>query len=136
TGLIRRDDLAAYETRLEKPATVSYRGFDVHKCGPWTQGPVFLQQLRLLEGFDLLSLGHNSAEYVHTLVEAGKLAFADRERWYGTPLSPPFRSSGWCPGNSPPPGQAWLIPIGRPAESGRAAAVRSSWRRSPRVLGA
>src|SRR5439155_642273 len=55
------------------------------KCGPWTQGPVFLQQLRLLEGFDLAGLGHNSADYLHTLVEASKLAFADRERWYGDP---------------------------------------------------
>jgi gamma-glutamyltranspeptidase / glutathione hydrolase len=69
--------------------SVGYRGFDVHKCGPWTQGPVFLQQLRLLEGFDLPALGHNSARYVHTLVEAAKLAFADRERWYGDPAFGP-----------------------------------------------
>jgi gamma-glutamyltranspeptidase/glutathione hydrolase len=85
SGLIRADDLAAYRTRLESPATVGYRGIDVHKCSTWTQGPVFLQQLRLLEGFDLAALGHNSVDYLHTLVEAGKLAFADRERWYGDP---------------------------------------------------
>ena len=84
-GLIDADDLAGYETRLETPVTVRYHGLDVHKCGPWTQGPVFLQQLRLLEGFDLPELGHNSADYIHTLIEAAKLAFADRERWYGDP---------------------------------------------------
>jgi gamma-glutamyltranspeptidase/glutathione hydrolase len=85
SGLIRASDLAEYRTRLEPPATVAYRGYDVHKCSTWTHGPVFLQQLRLLEGFDLASLGHNSVDYLHTLVEAGKLAFADRERWYGDP---------------------------------------------------
>ena len=86
TGLIDAADLAAYATRFELPASVRYRGVDVHKCGPWTQGPVFLQQLTLLEGFDLAAMGHNSAQYLHTLVEAAKLAFADRERWYGDPL--------------------------------------------------
>ncbi len=84
-ALLSADDLAAYASVLEAPVSVRYRGLDVHKCGPWTQGPVFLQQLRLLEGFDLPSLGHNSADYLHTLVEAAKLAFADRERWYGDP---------------------------------------------------
>ena len=85
TGLIDAADLAAYGTRLERPETVRYRGLDVHKCGPWTQGPVFLQQLTLLEGFDLRGMGHNSTDYLHTLMEAAKLAFADRERWYGDP---------------------------------------------------
>ena len=84
-GLLDAADLAAYTTRVEEPVTVRYHGLDVHKCGPWTQGPVFLQQLRLLEGFDLPKLGHNSADYIHTLIEAAKLAFADRERWYGDP---------------------------------------------------
>ncbi len=84
-GLLDGVDMAGCRTRIESPVTVRYRGLDVHKCGPWTQGPVFLQQLRLLEGFDLPALGHNSADYLHTLVEAAKLAFADRERWYGDP---------------------------------------------------
>src|SRR5690606_8426869 len=53
--------------------------------GPWTQGPVFLQQLRLLEGFDLAKMGHNSSSHIHTVVEAAKLAFADREKYYGDP---------------------------------------------------
>jgi gamma-glutamyltranspeptidase/glutathione hydrolase len=84
-GLLTKDDFADWRPRLEPPASVRYRGLDVYKCGPWTQGPVFLQQLRLLEGFDLQKLGHNSANYIHTVVEAAKLAFADRERFYGDP---------------------------------------------------
>ena len=84
-GLIRATDLAAYETRLEEPVSYRYRGVDVYKCGPWTQGPVFLQQLAILQRFDLAALGHNSPEYVHTVVEAAKLAFADREAYYGDP---------------------------------------------------
>jgi gamma-glutamyltranspeptidase/glutathione hydrolase len=85
-GLLRYDDLAAYETRIEEPMSIDYQGYRVHKCGPWSQGPVFLQQLRLLEGFDLPALGHNSAAYIHTVIEAAKLAFADRDRYYGDPL--------------------------------------------------
>jgi gamma-glutamyltranspeptidase/glutathione hydrolase len=85
-GLLSVEDFSAYVTRLEEPVTASYRGYEVHKCGTWSQGPVFLQQLRLLEGFDLRAMGHNSTAYIHTLVEAAKLAFSDRERYYGDPL--------------------------------------------------
>ncbi|HVS39518.1 MAG TPA: gamma-glutamyltransferase, partial [Gemmataceae bacterium] len=84
-GLLTADDFAAWKPKLEEPVTVDYHGLSVYKCGPWTQGPVFLQQLRLLEGYDLQKLGHNSASYIHTVVEASKLAFADRERFYGDP---------------------------------------------------
>jgi gamma-glutamyltranspeptidase/glutathione hydrolase len=84
-GLLTREDFAAWGPKLEPPVTVDYRGLSVYKCGPWTQGPVFLQQLRLLEGYDLAKLGHNSAAYVHTVIEASKLAFADREYYYGDP---------------------------------------------------
>jgi len=84
-GLITKEDLQNYATRVEKPVTANYRGYDVFKCGPWTQGPVFLQQLTILEGYDLASMGHNSPEYIHLLIEAAKLAFADRERYYGDP---------------------------------------------------
>jgi gamma-glutamyltranspeptidase/glutathione hydrolase len=84
-GLLTEDDFAAYETRVQAPVSVSYRGHDVFKCGPWSQGPVFLQQLNLLEGLDLNGLGHNTADYLHAVIEAGKLAFADRERYYGDP---------------------------------------------------
>src|SRR5262249_52821516 len=58
-GLLRYDDLAAHVTRIEQPVSIDYRGYQVYKCGPWTQGPYLLQTLRLLEGFDLKSLGHN-----------------------------------------------------------------------------
>jgi gamma-glutamyltranspeptidase/glutathione hydrolase len=85
-SLISLEDLAEYETRVEDTAKVDYAGLIIHKCGPWSQGPVFLQQLRLLEGYDLKSLGHNSANYIHVLTEASKLAFADRESFYGDPL--------------------------------------------------
>jgi gamma-glutamyltranspeptidase / glutathione hydrolase len=84
-GLLTADDFAQFETRVEAPAALNYRGYDVCKCGPWSQGPVFLQQLALLEGFDLRALGHNSARYIHVLMEAAKLAMADRERYYGDP---------------------------------------------------
>src|SRR5262249_21326826 len=84
-GLLTKEDFAEWKPRLDQPVTVRYRGLDVYKCGPWSQGPVFLQQLRLLEGYDLPALGHNSASYVHTVIEAAKLAYADRERFYGDP---------------------------------------------------
>jgi gamma-glutamyltranspeptidase/glutathione hydrolase len=84
-GLLTKDDFAEWKAGVEEPVSGTYRGLTVCKCGPWTQGPVFLQQLRLLEGFDLKKLGHNTASYIHTVIEAAKLAFADRERFYGDP---------------------------------------------------
>jgi len=84
-GLLQESDLANFTTKFEPPLSIDYHGVTVHKCQPWSQGPVFLQQLRLLEGFDLRALGHNSTDYIHTLVEAAKLAFADREAYYGDP---------------------------------------------------
>jgi gamma-glutamyltranspeptidase/glutathione hydrolase len=85
SGLLNPEDLSGYATRVEDPVTVNYRGIDVFKCGPWTQGPVFLQQLSILEGYNLAAMGHNSPEYVHLLIETAKLAFADREKYYGDP---------------------------------------------------
>lgn len=85
SGLLTKEDLVDYATRIEEPLTTNYRGYDVYKCGPWCQGPVFLQQLNLLEGYDLSSMEHNSPEYVHLLIEVAKLAFADREKYYGDP---------------------------------------------------
>ena len=84
-GLLAGEDLAGWEATLESPATYDYRGYTVCKTGPWGQGPVFLQQLALLTGFDLEEMGLGSAEYVHTVVECSKLAFADREAYYGDP---------------------------------------------------
>jgi gamma-glutamyltranspeptidase / glutathione hydrolase len=84
-GLLSEDDLATWHATYESPLAVDYHGWTVLKAGPWSQAPVFLQQLRLLEGFDLAAMGHASAEYVHTVTECAKLAFADREAWYGDP---------------------------------------------------
>jgi gamma-glutamyltranspeptidase/glutathione hydrolase len=85
-GLLAREDLHAYRSVIEAAVARDYRGYTVHKCGPWSQGPVFLQQLALLSGFDVRGLGQGSADYVHTLAEAAKLAFADREQYYGDPV--------------------------------------------------
>jgi len=79
------EDLAEWEPTVEEPITLNYNGLDVFKCPTWTQGPVFLQQLALLDGFDLKKMNHNSPEYIHTLIECAKLAFADREVYYGDP---------------------------------------------------
>ena len=79
------EDLRDWRPAYEEPLAVDYHGLTVLKAGPWSQAPVFLQQLRLLEGFDLEAMGHASAEYVHTVTECAKLAFADREAWYGDP---------------------------------------------------
>ncbi len=84
-GLLDLDDLAGFQTKVETPVSTLYRGYEVFKCGPWSQGPVFLQQLRLLEGYDVRALGHNTAAYIHLITEAAKLAFADREAYYGDP---------------------------------------------------
>jgi gamma-glutamyltranspeptidase/glutathione hydrolase len=84
-GLLTFDDLANYHVRVEEPVTSTYHGTVVAGCGPWCQGPVVNQTLAILEHFDLVAMGHNNTAYVHTLVEALKLAFADRERYYGDP---------------------------------------------------
>src|SRR3989441_1216597 len=75
-GLLTYEDFARYKTRIEGPISCGYRDFEIYKCGPWTQGPVFLQQIGILEGFDLPSLGHNSSDYIHLFVEAAKMGFA------------------------------------------------------------
>ena len=88
-GLISYEDLAEWRAAVEAPVSFRFRGLDVHKCSSWTQGPVFLQQLALLDGFDLGGMGHNSVDYIHTLIECAKLAFADREAYYGDPAFDP-----------------------------------------------
>jgi len=85
-ALLRKRDLAAHKTLVEDPVVVNYRGYTVYKCGPWTQGPVLCQTLRLLEGFNLRRMGHLSADYIHAVTEALKLGFADRDEYYGDPL--------------------------------------------------
>ncbi len=86
-GLLRAEDLARYQGAVEEPLSVDHGGARVFKCPPWSQGPVFLQQLRLLEGFDLAAMGRGSADALHTWIETAKLAFADRDACYGDPRS-------------------------------------------------
>jgi len=85
-GFLRKRDLEAHETRIEDPVRVDYRGYTVCKCGPWTQGPYLCQTLKILETFDLKSMGPFSADSIHTCVEALKLGLADRDAYYGDPL--------------------------------------------------
>ncbi len=85
TGLLTVEDMAGWHAALEAPQVFNYRGLDVYKCSSWTQGPVFLQQLAILENYDLAGMGHNSEQYLHTWIECAKLAFADREAYYGDP---------------------------------------------------
>jgi gamma-glutamyltranspeptidase/glutathione hydrolase len=84
-GLLSPGDLAAWQPEVEEPCGIGYGDYTAFKPGPWSQGPVYLQQLAILDGLDLQAAGLGSAEYVHTIAEAAKLAFADREAWYGDP---------------------------------------------------
>lgn len=84
-GLLAASDLAGWHATVGVPTKTEYRGYEVYKTGFWAQGPMMLEVLNLLEGFDLKKLGPNSPEYIHTVVEALKLGFADRDRFYGDP---------------------------------------------------
>ena len=84
-GLLRYEDMAAFRVKAEEPEHVTYRGYTVYKPGFWSQGPVFLQALNMLEGEDLVSMGHNTGPYLHRLTEILKLAYADRDTYYGDP---------------------------------------------------
>ena len=78
-------DFAEFHARVEAPSRTDYRGYTIYKQGFNSQGPVLLQALNILENFDLRAMGHNSADYVHTVVEAMKLAYADRDTYYADP---------------------------------------------------
>ena len=84
-GLLNADDMARWQAPVETPLSYNYRGHTVLKGGPWSQGPVMLQQLALLQGFDLADLDPVGPEFVHLVTECAKLAYADREAWYGDP---------------------------------------------------
>jgi gamma-glutamyltranspeptidase/glutathione hydrolase len=84
-GLIAYNDLANYHAETDQPVVGTYRGYEINKPGFWTQGPVMVEALNILEGFDLKAMGHNSPEYLHTVIETVKLAFADRDQYYGDP---------------------------------------------------
>jgi gamma-glutamyltranspeptidase/glutathione hydrolase len=88
-GFLTADDLAAHKSDWVDPISTSYRGHDVHELPPNTQGFAALEMLNILEGFDVAALGHNSAAYLHLLVEAKKIAFADRDAYLADPGSVP-----------------------------------------------
>ncbi len=88
-GLITLPDLANWRVKIEEPVMTQYRGIEVYKLPPWSQGPAMLQALNILEGFDLQAMGYNSTRYIHTLYQTMSLAFADRDFYYGDPAFPP-----------------------------------------------
>src|SRR5262249_23644288 len=84
-GLIRYEDMAEFRLQPENPVSTTYRGYQIYKPGFWSQGPSMIEALNILEGYDLRSMKLNSAEYLHTMAEAMKLAYADRDTYYGDP---------------------------------------------------
>lgn len=84
-GLITLQDLANWKPVEEAPLSINYKGIDVYKLQPWTQGPMLLQSLNILENFDLKSMGYNSPKYIHTIYQTMSLTFADRDFYYGDP---------------------------------------------------
>ncbi|MGD8894602.1 MAG: gamma-glutamyltransferase [Acidobacteriota bacterium] len=88
-GLITKEDLDRWSVKIEEPVSTRYRDLEVYKLTVWTQGPVLLQALNILENADLRAMGYNSARYIHTLYQSMNLAFADRDFYYGDPAFPP-----------------------------------------------
>jgi len=88
-GLITMEDLAKWKPLEEEPLHVNYKGIEVYKLQQWTQGPMLLQSLNILENFDLKGMGYNSAKYIHTLYQTMNLTFADRDFYYGDPYFAP-----------------------------------------------
>jgi gamma-glutamyltranspeptidase / glutathione hydrolase len=84
-GVLTGEDLSGWRPAIEAPVTRDYHGWTIAKTGPWGQGPTLLQALAILENFDLAAMAPNGPDFVHTIVEAEKLAFADREAYYGDP---------------------------------------------------
>jgi gamma-glutamyltranspeptidase/glutathione hydrolase len=88
-GLITMEDLDQWQVHIEEPVKTTYKDYEVFKLTSWTQGPVLLQSLNLLETMDVAAMGYNSARYIHTLYQAMNHAFADRDFYYGDPYFPP-----------------------------------------------
>jgi gamma-glutamyltranspeptidase/glutathione hydrolase len=84
-GLMRYEDFAGFKVNFEPTVRARFDGIDLHACGPWSQGPVLPMALNMLKGYDLAAMGHNSADYIHVVTEALKLAFADRHHHFGDP---------------------------------------------------
>ena len=129
-GLLTREDLGGFRVGVEPPARARFGSREVLTCGFWCQGPAFLQMLQILDGIDLGALGHNTPDYVHTVTEAMKLAFADREAYYGDPRhvgvpGPGLLDPGYAAGRRAliDPARAWpaMPPPGAPAGAPRPA---------------
>src|SRR4029434_229599 len=88
-GLHTMEDLAKWQVKIEEPLSATYKGIEVFKLNTWTQGPVLLQMLNLIEPLDVGEMGYNSTRYIHTLCQVIHLAFADRDFYYGDPYFPP-----------------------------------------------
>jgi gamma-glutamyltranspeptidase/glutathione hydrolase len=88
-GLFTMEDLATWRVHIEEPSKTTYKGIEVYKLQPWTQGPALLQALNILENADVKAMGYNSPRYMHTLYQAMSLAFADRDFYYGDIYTPP-----------------------------------------------
>jgi gamma-glutamyltranspeptidase / glutathione hydrolase len=84
-GLLRYEDMAAFKLQPEEPVSTTFHGYTVYKPGFWTQGPTMIEALNILDGYNLAAMKLNSADYIHTLAEALKLAYADRDTYYGDP---------------------------------------------------
>jgi gamma-glutamyltranspeptidase/glutathione hydrolase len=91
-AFLRGEDMATWRATLEPPLAYDFGAWRAYKTGPWGQGPVFLQQLALLDRFDLRAMPPGGPDFIHTVVECAKLAFADREAWYGDPAFVPDRT--------------------------------------------
>jgi len=137
-GFLSYDDLAQFESSIEEPVQNTFGQYTLKTARAWCQGPVLLSVLNILEHFDLKSMGHNSMEYIHTIAEAFKLVYADREEWYGDPdftvmpemgliskgyaekrascIDPEKASAGM-----PPPGDPWEFDPGERPEQKRMA---------------
>jgi gamma-glutamyltranspeptidase/glutathione hydrolase len=145
-GLLTREDLGRFRVGVEPPVRAPFGPREVITCGFWCQGPVLLQMLQILDGMDLAGLGHNTPDYVHTITETMKLAFADREAYYGDPRHVPVPGPGlldpaYAAGRRAliDPARAWPAmpppgtPAGAPARAGSGAPVAAAG--SPAALG-
>ena len=134
-GFLRMEDLEDFEVRIELPERTTYGDFEVYSCGAWCQGPSLLMALNTLGGFDLKKMGHNSADYLHTVLETLKLTFSDREAYFGDPdfvqvpmkglLSKEYASKRrealdavWAAPDMPEPGDPWPFHSEPRSESG------------------
>ncbi len=84
-GILTMEDLAGYKSQYDEPVKTTFKGYEILGHNTWTQGPMLMQAINIQEQFDLRSLGHNTTAYIHTVTEALKLTFADREAYYGDP---------------------------------------------------